>query len=412
MIREQNFIRPQRIILYVGFIQILVGVLASETLFTAWKTTKVYTDYDLIYLVVLISALYFGSVLGFQGKNNFASAQQRLIEVARYSASITRLTKLFTTATLLGYAIWTFLAISRGLTVPAVLSGITGQGDGIKGVKVFLTTVSGVTTLTQFSSTAAALSGIMRKIGNKSYKYYFLAVLIPGVVRALFNAERLALLEPLVAFLIVQLFLGAKLSFRAKIFTLVVFPSIFAAYEFTRSWVAYYGSRFDGSFWDFILGRLLAYYATALNNGFILIDTLGQGPRFPFHTFNFLFSIPPFDKSLDYRQLLGYNPFDGLRSFLKVYGNPEFNNPNGLLVLVLDWGWILASAMLFSLGYMLGKTYKSAMMSSLPAIVAYSCLFLGILELPRYFYFTLGRAFPIFIAYFLIKREFKKNEKK
>jgi hypothetical protein len=411
MNRNNLFIRPSRVVMYVGLIQVSVGVLAGTAQFAAWRTEKSYSGYELLYLALLIFALYIGVKISGQGRENLANVQDRLNELKRLSSSISRLIKIFTLLTLVGYGIWLGLAIARGLTVPTVLSGISGEGAGIKAIKIYLTTVSGVTTLTQFSSTVAALSGILRKLGDKTYRYYLMAVLIPGAVRALLNAERLALLEPLVAFLVVQLFLGAKLSIRARIITLVVFPSIFAAYEFTRSWVAFYASRFDGNFWDFILSRLLAYYATALNNGYILINELSPGPRFPFYSFNFLFTIPPLDRLLDYRKILEYNPFDGLRSFLRFHGNPEFNNPNGFLVLVMDWGWILAAAVLLTLGFVLGKTYSSAMKSSLPAMVLYSCLFLGILELPRYLYFSLGRAFPIYIAYFLIKREVSKNEK-
>jgi membrane-associated phospholipid phosphatase len=219
-----------------------------------------------------------------------------------------------------------------------------------------------------------------------------------------FNAERLALLEPLIAFLIVQLFFGAKLSYKSKIISLVVFPTLFAAFEFTRSWVAYYGSHYDGSFWDFILIRLLAYYATGLNNGFLLLDNLGPGPRFPFYTFNFLFQIPPLHQLLNFQEILGYEPFDGLRSFLRVHGNPEFNNPSGFLVLVMDWGWLISAGVLFLVGFMLGIIYKRAIESDLLAILTYSTLFIGIVEMPRYFYFSTGRAFPIYLAYFWIKK--------
>jgi hypothetical protein len=409
---ENRLIQPHRTLLYIGFAQIAVGLLATNVQFSAWKSEKAYSGYDLIYVSLLIVAIFFGAILCVSNTSIASSSEVRKEVALDHSSVIIRLTKFFTTLVLVGYAIWIILAVTRGLTFSVVLSGLTGQGAGIKGVKNYLGTVPGITTLTQFSSTAAALCGVLRKIGFSSYKYYFTLILVPGILRAVFNAERLALLEPLIAFLIVQLFFGAKLSYKSKIISLVVFPTLFAAFEFTRSWVAYYGSHYDGSFWDFILIRLLAYYATGLNNGFLLLDNLGPGPRFPFYTFNFLFQIPPLHQLLNFQEILGYEPFDGLRSFLRVHGNPEFNNPSGFLVLVMDWGWLISAGVLFLVGFMLGIIYKRAIESDLLAILTYSTLFIGIVEMPRYFYFSTGRAFPIYLAYFWIKKEIRNHEKK
>lgn len=102
----------------------------------------------------------------------------------------------------------------------------------------------------------------------------------------------------------------------------LTFPVIFAMLEFTRSWTNYYAKAFDGTFLDFIVLRLFSYYATSLNNGFLLIDKIGQGPRHPFYSFNFIYQFPVYGKDIVIGNEI-YNPREGLLTFLGITPIPS-----------------------------------------------------------------------------------------
>ena len=378
-------LRPAPIVCFVLVLNILAAALFTNENFAQIRSVKSYKDFDLLGLGLLsfifILSIALGSRMIVSNKiHNDISIQT----FARYEK------KLFSLV-VIGYLVWTILAISRGLSFQLLLDIASFQKNSVLSSKNLLKGIAGVTTLTQLTPILSAILGFLRLHGQP-WKFHFLFITFFGVIRAVLNAERLSIFEFLVPFLVVHVFYAQKIKLARILPIVLSFPVIFSVLEYTRSWTNYYSRVFDGSFIDFSLFRLFSYYATSTNNGFLLIDKIGQGPRHPYYSFNFIYEFPVFGQDIVVGNEV-YDPRKGLLTFFKNYSNPEFNNPGGLTSLVLDFGWVLACIYLLAIGFLVGALWKKALIDHRAAVL-YSALFLGLLELPRYFFFGSSRFFP------------------
>ena len=82
---------------------------------------------------------------------------------------------------------------------------------------------------------------------------------------------------------------------------------------------------------------------------------------------------------------------------LTQYGNPEFNNPGGLAVPVIDFGPVGALVFFLIAGVVIGFAYRSWRQGNPVGLLVYPVFFTGLLELPRYLYWTEGRVFPAMV---------------
>ena len=400
----RNTLNPSRTVFIVTTMSIIFALVSQSYANSIWRASVAFNTFSLVYLFCLGMCFCVPAYL-------ISAKSGKLQKLGKIQATdLYKLCDFFIVLTLIGYVIWGVVSLRRGLNSSVLLSAVSLQAQGVTNAKAYLTTVSGFTTFTQFGPFAAAIVGCIRQ-GSGKWRFRFLALLVPAIIRGFLNAERLAIIEVLISFLVAQWFFSARpFQKLSKIAFLVIFPVIFIALEFTRSWTNYYSQHVSGGFFGFALSRLFAYYSTSLNNGFILIQHLKHGPTLPFYSLNFVFIFPFLKSVFHSSQILGYNPFDGLYSVLAIYGNPEFNNPNGFLSLVLDYGWYLAPLFAMVLGCLAGIVYKKARQKDVPSICFYSAMFIGLPETARYLYWTSGRAFPIVLAYFIFKKYYKETK--
>jgi oligosaccharide repeat unit polymerase len=392
-----GILKPTRIAFLVLSISVTGALFFTSDNFDSIRTPKMYDRYDLILLGVLSVLFIFGLSVGCRRnslvtKNDGISIQE-----------VIRIEKLLFTLVFLGYAIWTGLATTRGLGIQQVADVISLRTNSVVETKALLKGIAGITSLTQISPILSAILGYLRLNGEK-WKLHFSVLAVLGTFRALLNAERLSIFEFLVPFLVISLFYSKKVQVRTIFFWIAAFPIIFSLFEFTRSWTNYYANIFQGSFIDFVTFRLFSYYVTAVNNGFLLIQEEGVGPRHPFYSFNFLYEFPIYGESVSIGNEI-YNPREGLLTFFKYYSNPEFNNPGGLASLVLDYGWPISGLYISLVGLLIGVLWRRSISDPRCAFL-YCALFLGILELPRYFFFGSSRFFPsLIVGIFILFRK-------
>lgn len=391
-------LRPAPIVFVVLTLSMLSAFFFSSENFTRIQSMRYYQFYDLLKLAMLSASFIFALTIG--AKVTFSDQPHNRISlhtIVRYEKFLFRLVAV-------GYLVWASLAISRGLGMQSFLDILTFEKNSVNNSKSLLKGIAGVTSLTQLTPILSAILGFFR-LHALPWKIHFLFVALFGLTRAVLNAERLSIFEFLVPFAVIHMFYASKIRWKRVIPIVLTFPLIFAMFEYTRSWTNYYSRAFDGSFLEFIALRLFSYYATSVNNGFLLIDKIGQGPRHPFYSFNFFYEFPIYGEEIVIGNEI-YDPREGLLTFLRVYSNPEFNNPGGLTSLVLDFGWVLAFFYLLLIGFLIGMLWKRALEDDRAAFL-YSALFLGIMELPRYYFFGSSRFFPslVFGMFILFRKE-------
>jgi oligosaccharide repeat unit polymerase len=311
-----------------------------------------------------------------------------------------------------GYMIWAGAAVARGANLALAMSVINGEKGAADLMKTgYLATISGVTTLTQLAL-AAVILGVMigAAHGWNKVRWPIAILFVLATVRALFNSERLAIIELAIpaGVLVIRLVVLESPLYRGRIRTAMkLLPlaaasllfSLFSCSEYFRSWSSYYSGG-DMNFWTFAFVRLLGYYTTALNNGALLVsrvDTLGA----PFSTLHFFFRLPPFNSLFlgFFPQIKPENPdFDSYLQILSREANQEFNNQSGLFPPIIDFG--IPGALLYWLlaGLLCGLLYRWFREGRVSGLLFYPLFFTGITETTRILYWGEGRVVTAYIV--------------
>jgi len=210
--------------------------------------------------------------------------------------------------------------------------------------------------------------------------------------------ERLAILELVIptVFLLMSIresALSALRKFSALLLLVGSSVVAFSLSESNRSWRAH-SAQFE-SIHQYGIDRLWAYYATAVNNGVIYDETI------PFRGLPFSLQ---FAHNNPLGSFFGLSPSERSWSWvLKRYaGSDELNNVSGYFVVSADLGWIWGCCVFVILGLVTGFLWKRAKRGNLTSIVAYAVWILPIVELPRLFYFGLGRAVIMYIGIIVV----------
>jgi hypothetical protein len=302
--------------------------------------------------------------------------------------------------TVLGYLLLGALGVKRGARPSLIINAITSQDNYTGQLKTVFAPVAGVTSLTQIGIADVVIAGVLLCHGRRSVLVRHLSiVLLLGLLRSYLLTERLALLELIVPLVAVG---AAWLRQRPRrgrwlpalpIFALPVLLVVFGAFEYSRSWV-YYRSRTTQSFPLFVVNRLAGYYATSYNNGALQLTQPRDPNRLPYDSIQAFWTAPGISQLHLYYRLTKQNGDDLLNTVLSQRGNPEFNNPGGLAVPTIDFGRVGGAVFFFIAGLIIGLAYRSWRSGQPTGLLVYPVFFTGLLELPRYLYWTQGRVFP------------------
>jgi hypothetical protein len=382
--------------------------ISESTYRTYWRTPKFFDEQALRITFFCVIVFVFGSLAGTRLVSSAFRAVRAQPQDKLPWGLISLLFRISFYLCLLGYALWVALAIGRGITMSVLWDVLNGEKGAMYEARyVYLPTVGGVTTLTQFGSAAMILAAIVGFGRGWKGVWPKCAIIISlALLRALANSERFAIIELAVPFLVASLGLllvgstSIRLRWRrlvnfAPIIGIVALFVLFTGFEYFRSWSNYYAGR-DLSLWEFGAMRLLGYYVTSFNNGAYLLQRLEPlgGPYFTLH---FLWGFPlsgPLMKLLFPNPLLDSNEKWFYFPFLEAEANVEFNNADGVLYPLMDYGAAGGLLYWFVIGVILGAVYQLFRNKKPLGLFLYPMLFLGLIEVPLGLYWAEGRAFP------------------
>jgi hypothetical protein len=302
--------------------------------------------------------------------------------------------------TLFGYVTLLGAGISRGFRlgdIAALLSGATTESASLK--RVF-SPVSGVTSFTQAGIAYVILATVVDPEDRRTRRRVLIVIAL-GVARALLVSERLAVYELLVPTAVIIAFRqacsgDARHRALVRLAPLIAVPVLivtFAGFEFTRSW-SFYSEHSEHSVLEFAELRLLGYYVTALNNAALVErhdDDLGG---LPYATVEGLWEVPILDRWVNYESVTGVDRGAVYRDLLQQEANPEFNNAGGITAPTSDFGLAGGILVLAATGVVMGLLYRSFTRGDLVGLFGYPLAFVGLVDLPRIWYFGQGRILP------------------
>ncbi|CAN5595337.1 hypothetical protein BH09CHL1_BH09CHL1_11310 [soil metagenome] len=373
--------------------------------YDVWNSTK-YVDKHFVFLMIygftaFIAGIMIASTfaLSVSLRNDRGDGERPQVELDETDVRLfDRFAHAMFLLTMLGYFAWVMFSLSRGGSISAVIDVFMFQDGAISRLKDVSAPVAGVTTLTQLAPLAVTLRFLLRRLGSEQRRYEITIIVILSAFRAFLYAERLAIIEILVPLLIVSVVVPGREQHRvrSRLLPVLSIPSlwgVFAIFEYTRSW-SYYSRISDISFIDYITQRLLGYYVTSVNNSALYHRVSSGVDHDIFYPFPALWNAPIIGSILGAPQIESMRMGTWWALILKSFGNPEFNNVGTFLVTDADFGTLVSVAYWFILGAVLGLMYAGVRRASIPAIVALSCSFVGVLEIVRIIYWTSGRFTP------------------
>ncbi len=390
---------------------LLVALLTSpETYREAWRTPK-WVSMDTVALVgPALAALVLGCVAGgcLVRRGRPGTAPWPTLSPGT-EATLRRAFPILIRITFAAYALWGLALLARGIT-PWGLVDMARSGQIYdSALRDRLRGISGVTTLTQVGVAAVIVGAVLdARQRSRAIRRSLLILLAIAAARSYFLAERLAIIELAVPWLVVRGAVAAGSPSRhrrrlvqfAPLLAVPLLFAVFAGFELSRSW-SYFSSTSQQSYSSFAVSRLLGYYTTSYNNGQVLYDHYRWDAQLPYYSVEFFWSFPAVQSVVPYERVTAPTPpADRPRyeDVLARYANPEFNSPNGLVAPAVDFGPVGGIAFLAVAGVAAGAAYQSFRRSRTIGMLLYPAIFTGLLELPRELYWTLGRNLPVWVA--------------
>ncbi len=384
---------------------ILIGAyyISSDNYVSFYRVNKFISESNIVYSILPVCFFVIGGILAsLAGRGTKPSKAFGEVMVKRDSFIKMWINLLFG-FTMFGYAVWFLIMLRSGFSLGLFLNVLSGEPGAIYNIKENFNNVAGVTSFTNFSVPFVILTSYYLFYNKKKTYIWMLAIVfVFTMLRAVFFLERLAIMEFIVPLVVVYFSMRAKLGRRPKF--LSVYPIVgvvaligfFGASEYFRSWLSYYVNYYP-SFWEFIVTRFFGYYVTAINTGTLYMEHLGfHWLPFPSSTAEFIWKFPGVPDNA-YESIYGFEPQAIINNTLATMGNPEFNNPSGLLQPYNDYGFSGALVFWVIVGFFTGVLYNHFKKGHTFGMMIYPIWLVGVLEIPRYFYFGSGRFFPCWI---------------
>ncbi|MEV5754583.1 O-antigen polymerase [Actinoallomurus sp. NPDC052308] len=368
-----------------------------------WRTPKYFDSAACLTTLLLLGAFVVGAIAPSLARRRSIVRGSRVTPTADQQRILAQAGRVFVVLTLIGYAVWALLAISRGYGGDQLGSALLLDRDTLIGAKEeYFSTAPGVTTLTQFGPLAIVCLLLDRRISGHRHRWALALLATLVLARVLINAERLALFEAVVPLIVVAAALRSGRSARPRhrlwwallpMVAPLLLAVVFGLFEYTRSWSDRYQHEHIGV-GEFVMLRLGGYYATASNNSAVLLTHLAPYAKLPCFTIPVIWNFPILKSLFNVHGALDAGPHHWML-VLAQYGNPEFNNQGAILPAVADYGPVGALVWWAVIGLLLGVCYRALRAGELHGLVLYAVLYVGLLEMGRIFYWGLGRAFPV-----------------
>ncbi len=301
--------------------------------------------------------------------------------------------------TMFGYVCLGAAGALRGASPGVLLSALTQQDNFSGDIERAFAPIAGITSFTQLGVAYSTLAALCWTSGRQALVARRMAVVVVlGLLRAFYLTERLALIEVVVPFiLVVAVARQRRGDLRAALAPAVGLPGLvvlFGIFEYSRSWT-FFRTRTTSSYPEFVVDRLAGYYATAYNNGAAQLQ-FGHFPgRLPYFSLEAFWTAPGIAQLDLYTRLTGRSATEVYAQVLRAHTNPEFNNPCGICSPFVDFGTVGGLLFMLVAGLLLGRLWVLFRDGAVVGLLAYPVVFVGVLELPRYLYWTQGRLVPV-----------------
>lgn len=386
---------PSRIVLFVHFPLFFLCAYLGESAYAVYKHNAKFFSGEIVIVGAIALAMFALASMVFEPTRAQTKPETR-IDVCAVNRAINVLFALVLGA----YAIFMFpLLFKPQLLIDLMQGSTTAMYD----LRSTLNRIPGVTSFVAVESLLAVIIlnyGLLTGAALPThYRNLFFVVMFACVMRAWLWSERLAAIELALA-MVVTLYAKANVEKSTKTIDLKTFApllglvgllAVFSVGEYFRSW-QYYQNVFPGSFFEFIVIRFSGYYATALNNGALLVE---NGPLYePVMTAHWYHSFPLWQFIDPTRPAEGFD----VMAYLEAYLNPEFNNTSGILMPLFDYGYFLGVLVCAGLGAISGRLFAGFARGELLGLLFYPLWFTGVVELLRVFYWGHSRFFPVILA--------------
>jgi len=320
-----------------------------------------------------------------------------------------------------GYAVWTAIGLTRGLSIATIVDFVTlkpGVSEQLKrevfASSLFTTFFVNLTVVyfglagTMAFKLASRRASRRDRLGRLRDVPYFRVLIVVTILRSVLLSERLVALEMAIG-LVVAYFVGnpeaqsdprkerrrRRLRRRAPAYLLVGSLLFFGLAELPRSFA---GKRADNEVSnpvEYSADRIVSYYGSAGDNGAMSLRYVA-----PVWADGLYLSIPVATAIIGNEADVG----DAWFALLDQHEDREFNNPGGWTSVLADVGvplGLLALALVF---FLLGHWWTIAMPRPPVFGIVGAVVVLTALELPRLFYLGQTRAVVALFVAALIQR--------
>lgn len=407
------------VILYAGLIGIVFFAyyMAATDYVILYDTQKYVNGGHLS--IYLFSFLFF--IVGYQlskkykikSKVSFGKFDEDNIDIL----SVYKTYKFLAVICFIAYGIWyaNFIFI-HGIGILSNFTSFSKLSDMMYEMRNNSGRISGITTFSELGIIVAPLGTYLLYTLDKKTKLKYkvgislIVLLILATFRAFAFSERLGLIQMIVPMVVVAVALDTNSKHKKfiniiPIIAIVTVIMLFGLFEYSRSWSRHYFMLYD-SYLEFIIQRFAGYYVNAINTESMYLE-YGQLSIIPFRAVEWFWQLPVFSSL--YELITPVHVPEIFTQVLLRYGNPEYNNPGGILFAYTDLG-LLFMPLQVSFGYLVGRFYILFKKGNIIGLIGYSYLFMLLLELPRYFSLGNERGFFVIIAMVIVYFRTKKRK--
>lgn len=396
---------PAVVVTFVGTVGILLtSVVGEDTFRIFWNEPKLVTTQTLLLFEVGTLAFGFGCAAVsamIPREDNLTGKWPNLDDTTR--RVLRRASVILFPIVLVGYLTLFVLLARSGFSLAEILGAGDNQWD--TPVKNAIGSIPIASTLVVFTSPAVVVSMILLADRYSRAELSRVVILVfLSLVQAQVNSERSAFIGTMVPIAVVGAATmarnGGRLRTVAKAipaFLVVGVIGIFSLGEYFRTW-SFYKEHGTASFPEFVLYRLAGYYATALNNGQVILDHLNWPHRIPYDTIEFFWSMQGVYQLHLYELLGGHERSNGKAGSgtpgslyyyaLNHFASPEFNNTSGYQAPYVDYGPVGGTFFWLFAGALAGILYRGFCKGWPFALLLFPAGWAGYIELPRVYFWS------------------------